>query len=197
MGYQFGFFANYPAPEWYIQNFYPVMRQYGQHELFVNDKPAGDGQAMVDAFQLFYDFTHTYHAYDPYFVQNWFADFPTNRVAMVAAGPWYPSAIRGIDSKVRFGVAHHPVVDPDDPATYQNIMYSFGWVVNAKRDPEQQALAQEFLGFILGKKGEAEQPLWWLENVGVIQPRSGLSLIARLSRDPGAGTVDELFQRHV
>ena len=57
---------------------------------------------------------------------------------------------------VRFGVAPHPVVDPDDPATYQNVMYSFGWVVNANADPEQQQLAQEFLAFILGKKGEAD-----------------------------------------
>jgi ABC-type glycerol-3-phosphate transport system substrate-binding protein len=171
MGYQFGFFANYLAPEWYIQDFYPVMRQYGQDDLFVNGQPAGNGQAIIDALQFFYDFTYTYQAYDPYFVTDWFGDFSNDRVAMVTAGPWYPSAIRGINPDVRFGVAPHPVVDPDDPDTYQNIMYSFGWVVNANRSPEQQALAQEFLAFILGKKGEAEQPLWWFKHVGTIQPR--------------------------
>jgi ABC-type glycerol-3-phosphate transport system substrate-binding protein len=172
MGYQFGFFANYPAPEWYIQNFYPVMRQYGQNDLFVNGEPAANSDAMINAFRHFYDFTYTYRAYDPNFVTDWFSYFANDRVAMVTAGPWFTSAIRAANPDVRFGVAPHPVVDPENPDTYQNIMYSFGWVVNANRDPEQQKLAQEFLAFILGKRGEAEQPLWWLKNVGVIQPRS-------------------------
>lgn len=170
MGYQFGFFANYPSPEWYVQDFYPVMRQYGQDDLYKDGKPAGQSQAMINAFQMFYDFTYAYHAYDPYFVTDWFSDFSNNRVAMVTAGPWYPSAIRSINPDVQFGVAPHPVVDPDDPATFENIMYSFGWVINANRDPEQQKLAQEFLVFILGKKEESQQHLWWFENVGVIQP---------------------------
>lgn len=172
MGYQFGFFASYPSPEWYSQDFYPIMRQYGQEDLFVNGKPAADSAAVIKTFQQFYDFTYVYHAYDPYFLKDWFADFANNRVSMVTAGPWFTSAIRAANPDVRFGVAPHPVVDPEDSATYQNIMYSFGWVVNANRDPEQQKLAQEFLAFILGKKGETEQPLWWLKNVGVIQPRS-------------------------
>lgn len=170
MGYQFGFFANYPAPEWYIQDFYPVMRQYGQDDLYKDGKPAGQSEAMINAFQVFYDFTYKYRAYDPYFATGWFSDFSNNRVAMVTAGPWYPSAIRAENPDVRFGVAPHPVVDPEDTSTYQNVMYSFGWVVNANRDPEQQKLAQEFLAFILGKKEESEQHLWWFENVGVIQP---------------------------
>lgn len=169
MGYQFGFFANYPSPQWYIQNFYPVMRQYGQNDLYINGKPAGNTQAMLDAFQLFYDFTYKYNAYDPHFIKDWFGDFSSQRTAMVTAGPWFPSALQ---PDTRFGVAPHPVVDPNDPETYQSIMYSFGWVVNANLDEEQRQLAQEFLAFILGKKGEAEQPLWWLENVGVMQPRT-------------------------
>ena len=172
MGYQFGFFSNYPAPEWYIQDFYPVLRQYGQDDLYINAVPAGNSRAMADALQVFYDFTYKYQAYDPYFVTDWFEDFSNDRVAMVTAGPWYPSAIRASNPDIRFGVAPHPVVNPDDSNTYQNVMYSFGWVVNANRSAEQQALAQEFLAFILGRKGEAEQPLWWFENVGVIQPRT-------------------------
>ncbi len=170
MGYQFGFFANYPASEWYIQDFYPVMRQYGQDDLFLEGKPAGQSDAMIKAFQLFYDFKHTYHAYDPYFITDWFSDFSNGRVAMVTAGPWYPSAILATNPDVRFGVAPHPVVDPEDQSTYKNILYSFGWVINANRDPEQQKLAQEFLAFILGKKEESEQHLWWFDHVGVIQP---------------------------
>ena len=172
MGYQFGFFAKYPAAEWYIQDFYPIMRQFGQNELYVDGKPAGNSEAMVKAFQEFYDFTYTYHAYDPNFVQNWFSYFANNQVGMVTAGPWFPSAIRTENADVRFGVAPQPVADPDNPTAYKNVMYSFGWVVNANRDPDQQKLAQEFLAFILGKKGEAEQPLWWLKNVGVMQPRT-------------------------
>ncbi len=172
MGYQFGFFAAYPAPEWYIQDFYPVLRQFGQNDLYINGKPAANSEAMNEAFQVFYDFTHTYRAYDPYYVKNWFSDFSNNKVAMVTAGPWFPSAIRSEKADIRFGVAPHPVADPGNPAAYQNIMYSFGWVVNANRTPEQQKLAQEFLAFILGKKGEAQQPIWWLQHVGVMQPRT-------------------------
>ena len=200
MGYQFGFFANYPSPEWYIQDFYPILRQYGQDDLFVNKKPAGNSDAMIRAFQIFYDFTYTYNAYDPYFVKDWFADFSNNKVAMVTAGPWFPSAIRTEKSDIRFGVAPHPVIDPDNPNTYQNIMYSFGWVVNANRDPEQQKLAQEFLAFILGKKGEAEQPLWWLKNVGVMQPRtaflnsSGYQEI--LNQDPWMRCFNNTFKTY-
>lgn len=169
MGYQFGFFANYPSPQWYIQNFYPVLRQYGQNDLYIDGKPAAQTEAFNQAFQLFYDFTHTYHAYDPYFNKDWFTDFSNNRVAMVTAGPWFPSTQQ---EGTRFGVAPHPVVNPDDPDTYQNIMYSFGWVVNANLDDEKNELAQEFLAFMLGKKGEAEQPLWWFKNVGLLQPRT-------------------------
>ncbi len=95
MGYQFGFFANYPSPEWYVQDFYPIMRQYGQYDLFVNGKPDGNSAAMINAFQQFYDFTFTYRAYDPNFASDWFSDFSNNRVAMVTAGPWFPSTIRG------------------------------------------------------------------------------------------------------
>ena len=185
MGYQFGFFASYPSPQWYAQDFYPVMRQYGQNDMYINAKPAAQTAAMQDAFQLFYDFTHTSQAYDPNFVKDWFGDFSTQRTAMVTAGPWFPSALA---ADTRFGVAPHPVVDPQDKATYQDIMYSFGWVVNAKLDDEQRLLAQEFLAFILGKKGEAEQPLWWLENVGVIQPRTAFLESERyqqiLAKDP-------------
>lgn len=188
MGYQFGFFANYPAAEWYAQDFYPIMRQYGQADLYVNGKPAGDSDAVVAALQEFADFTHVYHAYDPYFAQDWFADFANNRVAMVIAGPWFTSAIRAARPDVRFGVAPHPVVDPADQDTYQTVMYSFGWVVNANADAERQQLAQEFLAFILGKQGEATQPLWWLEHVGVIQPRTALlaseGYQALLEQDP-------------
>lgn len=171
MGYQFGFFANYPAAEWHIHDFYPVMRQYGQNDIYINGKPAGNTQPVIKALQYFYDYTHKLNAYDPYFVKDWFADFANGRTAMVTAGPWFTSAIQGVNPKVRFGVAPHPVTNPDDKSTYQDVMYSFGWVINANRDPEQQKLAQEFLAFILGKKGEAEQPLWWWKNVGVFQPR--------------------------
>ncbi len=170
MGFQFGFFANYPSPEWYAQNFYPLMRQYGQDDLFIHGVPAADREPVAQALQIFYDFTHTYKAYDPYFIKDWFSEFPQGRIGMVIAGPWFTSAIRVQNPDVRFGVAPHPVIDPQDQTTYRNIMYSFGWVVNANRAPAKQALAQEFLAFILGKKGDTEQPLWWFEQVGVIQP---------------------------
>jgi ABC-type glycerol-3-phosphate transport system substrate-binding protein len=101
---------------------------------------------------------------------------------------------------VRFGVAPHPVTDPENPDTYQNIMYSFGWVVNANSDPEQQELAQKFLAFILGKKGEAEQPLWWMENVGLIQPRTAMLESAKyrelLAKDPWLSCFVDTFDTY-
>lgn len=197
MGYQFGFFANYPSPQWYSQNFYPVLRQYGQDDLYINGKPKVETEAFYRAFQLFYDFTHTYQAYDPYFVKDWFADFSEGKTAMVTAGPWYPSAL---DPDTRFGVAPHPVVNPQNPNTYQNIMYSFGWVVNAKLDQEQRQLAQEFLAFNLGKKGEAEQPLWWFEHVGVIQPRTAFlqsdAYLTKLETDPWMRCFTDTFETY-
>ncbi len=200
MGYQFGFFANYPSPEWYIQNFYPIMRQYGQNDLYIDNQPAADTEAVSNALQVFSDFTYTYQAYDPYFAEDWFTDFATDQVGMVTAGPWFVSAIRDIEPNVRFGVAPHPVVDPEDAATYQNIIYSFGWVINANIDPAQQALAQEFLAFILGKKGEAEQPLWWLEHVGILQPRTALidsdAFNTLLEQDPWMNCFIDTFDTY-
>ncbi len=171
-GYQFGFFANFRSPQWYAQNFYAIMRQYGQNDLYVDGAPAANSEAAINAFQVISDFTYTYEAYDPTFLLNWFADFPNNRVAMVLAGTWFAPAIRNENPEVRFGVAPHPVVDPDDPDTYANITWSWGWSVNPNRPPEQQQLAQEFLAFILGGKGDAEQPVWWFDNLGYLQPRT-------------------------
>lgn len=172
MGYQFGFFASFRSEQWYAQNFYALMRQYGQNDIFADGQAAGNTEAAVNAFQTIYDFTYTYQAYDPNFLVNWFEDFPNNRVAMVLAGTWFAPAIRGANPDVRFGVAPHPVVDPDDPSTYSNIVWSWGWSSNPNKDAEQQALGQEFLAFILGKNGEADQPVWWFENLGYLQPRT-------------------------
>jgi ABC-type glycerol-3-phosphate transport system substrate-binding protein len=172
MGYQFGFFASFRSPQWYAQNFYTIMRQYGQNDLYVDGAPAANSEAAVAAFQVLYDFTFTYQAYDPTYLVNWFADFPNNRVAMVTAGTWFAPAIRGENPEVRFGVAPHPVVDPDNTETYSNIAWSWGWSVNPNRDAEQQQLAQQFLAFILGGKGESAQPVYWFDNLGYLQPRS-------------------------
>lgn len=171
IGFQFGFFAAFRSPQWYAQDYYVLLRQFGQDDLFMDGQPAANTEAAVNAFQVIYDFTHTYQAYDPTFLANWFADFPNNRVAMVWAGPWFVAAARGTNPDMRFGVAPTPVVDPDNPDTYDSIVYSWGWSVNPNKTPEQQVLAQEFLAFILGKKGEAEQPVWWFENMGLGQPR--------------------------
>jgi ABC-type glycerol-3-phosphate transport system substrate-binding protein len=171
IGFQFGFFAAFRSPQWYAQDYYLLLRQFGQNDLFVDGQPAANTEAAVKAFQVIHDFTFKYQAYDPTFLVNWFTEFPNNRVAMVWAGPWFVAAARGTNPNLNFGVAPTPVVNPDDPATYHNIVYSWGWSVNPHKSPEQQKLAQEFLAFILGKKGQAEQPVWWFENMGLGQPR--------------------------
>src|SRR6266851_2893108 len=121
IGYQFGFFANFRSPQWYAQNFYEFMRQYGQNDLYLDGKPAAQTDAVRQSLQMIYDFTYTYKAYDPIFLNNWFADFPQNRAAMVLAGTWFVPAIRQNNPNVRFGVAPHPVLNPDDRSTYKNI----------------------------------------------------------------------------
>jgi len=185
MGYQFGFFANYRSPQWYAQGFYALMRQFGQDDLYVDDVPAANTEAAVDAFQVIYDYTWTDKAYDPTFINNWFADLPTGRIGMVLAGTWYVPAAEPNNPDWRFGVAPHPVVDPDDPETYHNIQWSWGWSVNGNASPEKQQLAQEFLAFMLGKKGEVEQAAWWFDNLGYTQPS-----IAFLESDVYAETLE-------
>lgn len=176
MGLQLGFFANYRAPQWYAQNFYTLMRQYGQDDLYVDGQPAADTKPVIDALTLLSTLTHEDRAYDPTFVQNWFADLPQGRVAMVQAGTWYPGAAAGnaeggsFEYGTDFGVAPVPVVDPQDPATYKDVSWLWGWAVNAASpDPEQEA-AQEFLAFITGKAGETEQAEYWFSELGYLQP---------------------------
>ena len=79
-------------------------------------------------------------------------------------------AMRANNPNVRFGVAPHPVVNPDDRSTYKNIQWSWGWSVNANKPSDQQQLSQEFLAFLLGKNGESSQPAWWFSNLGYMQP---------------------------
>ncbi|MBI3962690.1 MAG: sugar ABC transporter substrate-binding protein [Deinococcus sp.] len=188
IGYQFGFFASFRSAQWYAQNFYAIMRQYGQDDLYINGEPAANTEAVIKALQVIYDFTYTYQAYDPTFLNNWFADFPQGRVAMVLAGTWFVPAIRQNNPNVRFGVAPHPVVNPDDPATYQNIQWSWGWSVNASSSPEQQSLAQEFMAFMLGKKAEIDQAFYWFNNLGYTQPSRAFldsaTYAERLAADP-------------
>jgi ABC-type glycerol-3-phosphate transport system substrate-binding protein len=197
MGFQFGFFAAFRSPQWYAQDYYLLLRQYGQDDLFVDGKPAANTPAAVKAFQMIYDFTYKYQAYDPTFLANWFSEFPNNRVAMVWAGPWFVAAARGTNPNLHFGVAPTPVVDPADKATYHNIVYSWGWSVNPNKSPEQQKLAQEFLAFILGKKGQAEQPVWWFENMGLGQPRKAFldseGYKAALKKEPWLGQFSRAY----
>lgn len=197
MGYQFGFFAAFRSPQWYAQNFYALMRQYGQNDLYVDGAPAANSEAAVSAFQVISDFTYKYQAYDPTFLVNWFADFPNGRVAMVLAGTWFAPAIRGQNADVQFGVAPHPVVDPDNKDTYANIVWSWGWSVNPNKDAEQQQLANQFLAFILGKKGEAEQPVYWFKQAGYLQPRSAFlesdGYKEALAADPWLKQFDDAY----
>jgi ABC-type glycerol-3-phosphate transport system substrate-binding protein len=89
---------------------------------------------------------------------------------MVLAGTWFEPAASPNNPDWQFGVAPHPVVDPENPETYKNIQWSWGWSVNSNKSPEQQKLSQEFLAFMLGKKGETEQAAWWFDNLGYMQP---------------------------
>ena len=172
IGYQFGFFANFRSPQWYAQNFYALMRQYGQDDLYVDGAPAANTEAVVNAFDVIYDYTYVSKAYDPTFLNNFFADIPQGRAAMVLAGTWYPGAAapNAPNGEFNFSVAPHPVVDPDDLSTYHNISWLWGWSVNSNSPGDEQIAAQEFMAFILGKKGETEQAQYWFENLGYSQP---------------------------
>lgn len=170
IGYQFGFYANFRDAQWYTQNFYTLLRQYGQDDVYLDGKPAGNTDAVRNTLQVFHDFTFKYKAYDPTFLNNWFADIPQGRAAMVMAGAWYPGAAIANNPNFHFKVAPNPVVNPDDPNTYKDISYFWGWAVNAKADQARQDAAQKFLAFMLGKKGEVEQSNYWYTNIGFLQP---------------------------
>ncbi|PWC05328.1 extracellular solute-binding protein [Agromyces badenianii] len=170
IGLQLGFFANFRSPQWYAQNYYTFLRQYGQDDIFVDGAPAGNTEAAVEAFQLIHDFTYKYEAYDPNFLNNWFADVPQGRAGMVSAGTWYPSSAIQNNEDFDFGVAPNPVVDPENPDTYKNVSWLWGWSINANAEEERKAASQEFLAFMLGKKGETEQSADWFERLGYMQP---------------------------
>jgi ABC-type glycerol-3-phosphate transport system substrate-binding protein len=200
IGYQFGFFAAFRSQQWYAQDYYAILRQYGQNDLYVNGKPAANTPAAIKAFQVISDFTYKYKAYDPTFLANWFADFPNNRVAMVLAGTWFAPAIRQQKADVRFGVAPHPVVDPANKDSYANIVWSWGWSTNPNKDADQQKLAQEFLAFILGKKGQADQPVYWFANLGYLQPRKAFlesqGYKDALKKDPWLQLFDDAYKKY-
>lgn len=174
VGYQFGFFSSYRSQQWYAQNFYALMRQYGQDDLYIDGKAAANTDAVKQAFQTIYDFTFTFQAYNPDAITNWFSDFPQEHSGMVLAGTWFVPAIQGFDPEQRFGVAPHPVTDPADRETWKNIQWSWGWSLNPASNDENRELAQEFLRFMLGGKGEADQAAWWFQNLGYLQPKTGL-----------------------
>jgi ABC-type glycerol-3-phosphate transport system substrate-binding protein len=170
IGLQLGFFANFRSPQWYAQTYYTFLRQYGQDDIFVDGAPAADTEAAIKAFQLLYDLTFTYEAYDPNFLNNWFADVPQGRAGMVSAGTWYPASAIQNNEDFDFSVAPQPVVDPDDPDTYKNVSWLWGWSINANADEARKAASQKFLAFMLGKKGETEQAADWFERLGYMQP---------------------------
>jgi ABC-type glycerol-3-phosphate transport system substrate-binding protein len=49
-----------------------------------------------------------------------------------------------------------------------------------------QLAAQQFIAFILGKKGETDQAAWWFENLGYLQPS-----VAFLESDAYATALEE------
>jgi ABC-type glycerol-3-phosphate transport system substrate-binding protein len=170
IGLQLGYFANFRSPQWAAQHYYTFLRQHGQDDIYIDGAPAANTDAAIAAFQEWADLQYEYGAYDPTFLNNWFADVPDGRAGMVLAGTWYPAAALGNVPDFDFGVVPNPVLDPDDPSTYHNISWLWGWSVNAASSDAEKAAAQEFLAFILGKKGETEQTAYWFENLGYFQP---------------------------
>jgi len=188
IGLQLGYFANFPSPQWAAQHYYQFLRQHGQDDIFVDGEPAANTEAAVAAFQEFADLQYEYGAYDPTFLINWFADVPEGRAGMVLAGTWYPAAALANVPDFDFGVAPNPVLDPDDPDTYHNVSWLWGWSVNVNSSDAEKQAAQEFLAFILGKQGETEQAAYWFENLGYLQPSRAFlesdAYAAALEADP-------------
>src|SRR5207249_1411240 len=50
IGYRFGFFANFRSPQWYAQDFYALMRQYGQPDRTVNANKPQASQRLAQQF---------------------------------------------------------------------------------------------------------------------------------------------------
>jgi ABC-type glycerol-3-phosphate transport system substrate-binding protein len=69
--------------------------------------------------------------------------------------------------------------------------------VNPHKSADQQKLAQEFLASFLGKKGEADQPVWWFENMGLGQPRKAFlasdGYKAALQKEPWLNQFSKSF----
>ncbi len=173
------------------------MRQHGQDDLLIGGKPAAITPAVLKTFQLMYDLTWRDRVYDGSFPSNWFADLPKGRVAMLLAGTWMVPAMKPHNPQLRFAVAPHPVVDPDDRATYHNVQWSWGWSVNANKPEPQRRLAQQFLAHMLGRKGETEQAVWWFRNVGYVHPKKAFYQSAayrqEVARNPWLKVWEDAF----
>jgi multiple sugar transport system substrate-binding protein len=158
----------YHSPRWEVQDFQPLVEQFGGQLLSADGKTAFlNSPAAVKALTLWREVTKA--AGDPRTTMNTPSnpnqDFVDGRLAMWITGPWATPQVQASPIGNNFTVVSLPQVDPAHPHT---LVYGWMWGVNKARPEANKAAAWDFVSFMLAK------PDQWLAKAGFVQPVKGL-----------------------
>jgi len=158
----------YHSARWEVQDFQPLVEQFGGRLLSDDGQTASlNSPAAVKALTLWRDVTKA--GGDPRTTMNTPSnpnqDFVDGRVAMWVTGPWATPQVRQSQVGDSFTVVSLPQVDPAHPHT---LVYGWMWGVNKAKPAAEKAAAWDFVRFMLAKPDE------WLGKVGFVQPVKGV-----------------------
>ena len=158
----------YHSNRWEVQDFQPLVEQFGGKLLSDDGKTAYlNSPAAVKALTLWRDVTKA--GGDPrttmHTPSNPNQDFVDGRTAMYITGPWATPQVQASPIGDDFTVVGLPQVDPAHPHT---LVYGWMWGVNNAKPAAEKAAAWDFIRFMLAK------PDVWLGKVGFVQPVKGV-----------------------
>ena len=158
----------YHSNRWEVQDFQPLVEQFGGKLLSDDGKTAYlNSPAAVKALTLWLKVTKA--GGDPRTTMNTSSnpnqDFLDGRTAMYITGPWATPQVLQSPVGHDFTVVSLPQVDPAHPHT---LVYGWMWGVNKAKPAAEKAVAWDFIRFMLAK------PDVWLGKVGFVQPVKGV-----------------------
>jgi multiple sugar transport system substrate-binding protein len=160
----------YHSNRWEVQDFQPLVEQFGGKLLSDDGKTAAiNSPAAVKALQLWVAVTKA--GGDPRTTMNTPSnpnqDFVDARTAMYITGPWATPQIQASPAVGNdFTVVSLPQVNPAQPHT---LVYGWMWGVNKAKPAAEKVAAWDFVRFMLAKPDE------WLGKVGFVQPVLGVA----------------------
>lgn len=168
----------YSSVRWELQDFQPLVEQFGGKVLSDDGKTAYlNSPEAVKALTLWRDVTKA--CGDPKNTKNTPSnpnqDFLDGFDTMWITGPWATPQVTASPIKNDFTVVGLPQVDPSKPHT---MVYGWAWAVNKNRSATNKVVAWDFVKFALSK------PDQWLAKAGFVQPVKGVSETATAKNFP-------------